>query len=164
MLGLLIGVVVALVLFEWLERSVQPKGTALLRGFSFADVATNAGGTDWEVLEDKVYEPFPSLGRATRIARRMVAHATLPGEEQEKFAKRFRLAVSEALASHDAVIKGQFDLNRSSAHVVNGSPVQSLVDLPRFYYAIGDIHGVADAWCIGEGGGLTVIVSLIEGP
>jgi hypothetical protein len=47
--------------------------------------------------------------------------------------------------------------------MVDSSPVQFRVDMPRRYYSLGDVHGVADIWYVAEAGHVTVIVSLIEG-
>ena len=67
------------------------------------------------------------------------------------------------MESYGAVNKAQFDLAEASTRVIGGFPVRSRFDLPRRYYAIGAIHGVADLWSSQSPVALSVIVSLIEG-
>jgi hypothetical protein len=161
--GLVVGLAIGAALFGGFKDAAGPKGTPFLRELSFAAVAARAGQANWDVIEDRVYDPLPALGRSKRIARRIVAHAVLPDADPGTFARRFQQAMEEALASHGAVLKGEFDASRSSARLVNGSPVPLVLELPRRYYALGSVHGVADAWCIGASGEMTVIISLIEG-
>jgi hypothetical protein len=158
LLGGAVGVAVS---SHW-YLSAESTGTEFLRGFSFPAVAAKAGDAEWAIIEDRFYEPFPALGRSKGIARRIVARAIMPDADQQEFVAQFQLAAATALTSYGAIIKGQFDASQSSAHAGNGSPGRSLLDLPRRYYAIGDIHGVADVWCIAESGHVTVIISLME--
>ncbi len=164
LVGLVVGLAGGFFIWGPLRDSVEPKGTTALREFSFADVSAKAGEADWQVIEDKIYEEFPSLSRSKRIARRIIAQATLPETAQAGFIARFQEAAETALTSRGAVMKGRFDASRSSAQVSGGSNLVRQLELPRRYYAIGDVHGVADVWCVAESGRLTCIVSLIEGP
>jgi hypothetical protein len=163
LVGLVIGVAVGFALSARFDRPALPKSSALLREFSFVAVAAQLGQANWQVLEDRTYEPFPAQARSQRIARRIVARADLADAELEKFTTQFQDTATKAMETYGAVNKAQFDMAQGSARVINGSPVRSRMDLPRRYYAIGDIHGVADLWYIAESGRVTVIVSLIEG-
>lgn len=164
LLGLLLGLALGFVFSEWANRPSMPKSSALLREFSVTAVAAGVGHTNWQVLENRTYEPFPALARSPRIARRIVARAELSEAELGRFTAQFQRAATTALDNYGAVIKGQFDVAQDSTRVIDGAPVHSRVDLPRRYYAIGDIHGVADVWYIAESGRVTVMVSLVEGP
>jgi hypothetical protein len=82
----------------------------------------------------------------------------------QDFVARFQKAVKDALSEHGAVVKGEISLHKNRTEVKEGLNVSTLLDLPRTYYSIEDIHGVADIWCIADSGGITVIVSLIERP
>ena len=163
LVGLLIGVVVGFGLSGRFGRPALPESSALLREFSFVAVAGQLGQTNWQVLDDRTYKPFPALARSQRIARRIVARADLTDAKLEKFTTEFQAAATTAMEAYGAVNKAQFDMAQESTRVIGGSPVRSRVDLPRRYYAIGEIHGVADLWYIAESGHVTVIVSFIEG-
>jgi hypothetical protein len=163
-LGLLLGVALGFAISAWVNRPGRPKSSALLREFSVTAVTASVGHPNWQVLEDRTYAPFPALARSPRIARRMVARAELSEAEFEKFTAEFQPAATAALAHYGAVNKAQFDLTQDSTRVIDGSPVHSRVDLPRRYYAIGAIHGVADIGYIAESGRVTVMISLVEGP
>src|SRR5262245_57219206 len=163
-IGLVVGVVIGFVLGAQSSQWAVPKGTALLRGFSLTAVAAKAGQTNWQIFEDRIYEPFPTQGRSKRIARRIVARANIASyTESGDFAAQFQEAASAALDAFGARNTGQFDLVYDSARTLEGL-ARSRFDLPRRYYAIGDTHGVADIGYLMEGGRVTVIVSLIEGP
>lgn len=162
--GLVLGVALGFILSTQFSGSGAPKGTALLREFSFAAVAAKAGYTNWHVLEDRTYEPFPSLARSKRVARRIIAQAVMSDAELGRFTTQFQEAAKAALSAFNAVNKAHFDLVRDATKMINGSPVHSRLDLPRRYYAVGNIHGVADIGYVEEAGNVTVIVSLIEGP
>ncbi|MHC1765199.1 MAG: hypothetical protein AB9869_13010 [Verrucomicrobiia bacterium] len=140
-----------------------PQGTAFLRGFSLTEVASKAGESEWHILEDRVYEPFPAMARSKRIARRVVAQSRLPNAELGRFVSEFQKAASATLDAHGARPTGKFELTEDTTTVIDSLPVRSRLDLPRRYYAIGDVHGVADIWCLAESDRVTVIVSLIEG-
>jgi hypothetical protein len=163
LLGLVIGLATGFILSGQSGHLAAPQGTAALRSFSFTDVAAKAGQADFQIIEDKVYEGFPPLSRSKRIARRIIAQTTLSDTQQSDFVSRFQQTAEKALTSHGAVIKGQFDANRSSAQELGGSNILRQLELPRRYYAIGDVHGVADLWCIAESGKVTIVISLIEG-
>jgi hypothetical protein len=139
-------------------------GSEFLRSLRFADLATKAGEATWETLEDKIYEKLPPLGRSPHVGRRIVAQVSLSSSERQHFVARFQQAVEDALREHGAMVKGEISLHKNKAEVKEGVNVSTLLDLPRAYYSIEDIHGVADIWCIADSGGITVIVSLIEGP
>ena len=164
LLGLVVGLAGGFAFWGHFRSTAEPKGTTALREFSFTDVAAKAGQADWQIIEDKVYDAFPPLSRFKRIARRIVAQATISDTAQAGFVAQFQQATVTALTLHGAIIKGQFDASRSSAQVLGGSNMLTQLELPRRYYTIGDVHGVADVWCIAESGRVTVIVSLIEGP
>jgi len=142
----------------------QTEGSPFLREFALADLTAKAGhGVEWEVLTDTTHDRFPALARSHRVARRIVATATMPGVDQAKFAQQVQKAAEAALASRGAVIKGVFDTSSSSSTLVEGKPLMSHVEMPRWFYAIGDIHGVADVGCVAVSGRVTLLVSLIEG-
>jgi hypothetical protein len=162
--GFVLGVASGFFFSARLNRAAMPKGTSLLREFSLITVLAKAGQTNWQIIEDRTYEPFPALARSKRIARRIVARAELSDAELDWFTTGFQQAASEALVSYNARNTAQFDLVQGSERVVEGSPIRSRVDLPRRYYAIGDIHGVADIWYIAESGRVTLMASFIEGP
>jgi len=61
------------------------------------------------------------------------------------------------------MIKGQQDANYVAEAVTDGE-VRALIDLPRRYYAIGDVNGVADFGCLAHQGMVAIIISIIEGP
>ena len=164
LLGLVVGLTGGFVIWGHFTDSAQSKGTAALREFSFPEVSARSGKADWQVIEDKIYDAFPPLSRSKRIARRIVAETTVSDTAQAGFIARFQQAAETSLTLHGAVIKGQFDASRSSAQVLRGNNILRQVELPRRYYAIGDVYGVADVWCVAESGRLTFIVSLIEGP
>jgi hypothetical protein len=162
--GLVLGGTLGLFLSWRLNQPATPRGSALLRGFSLATVAATTGQTNWQVIEDRIYEPFPARARFQRIARRIVARADLPASELSRFATQFQQAASAALIAAGALNTGQFDLVKGSSQVVDGSLVEVRLDLPRRYYSLGNVHGVADIWYVVEGGHVTLIVSLVEGP
>ena len=143
-----------------LRRSVL--GTPVLHDLSLAELTANLGVSEWNIIEDKVYDTLPSLSRSPRIARRIIAQTTLPDSEQSEFTRRFPLACEEWISSHDAIIKGEYGANDNRIDVAEGQRLTS-VDLPRRYYAIDDIHGVADFGCIADSGRVTLIISIIEG-
>jgi hypothetical protein len=93
-----------------------------------------------------------------------VARADIPESELSRFATPFQQAASAALVACGARNAGQFDLVEGSTRFTNGSLTSFRLDLPRRYYSLGDIHGVADIGYLVEAGHVTVIVSLIEGP
>jgi hypothetical protein len=161
--GLVLGFALGVASSARFSRPAVPKGTALLRDFSLAAVAAKAGQTNWQVIEDRIYEPFPALARSKRIARRIIARANVADGAFDLFTTQFQQAASAALVAHGALNEAQFDQVQDSTRVVDGSPIRSRLDLPRRYYGIGDIHGVADIWYVAESGRVTVIVSLIEG-
>jgi hypothetical protein len=161
--GLAVGLTLGVVVSPWIRRPPALKGTGLLREFSFARIASEAGSTNWQVIEDRTYEPIPALARSPGIARRIVARAELSDAELARFVAQFQSAASAALAAQGVRNTGQFDLTQDSTQVIEGKPIQHRLDLPRRYYAIGDVHGVADIGYVAESGRVTVIVSLIEG-
>jgi hypothetical protein len=158
------GVALSFIFSAWVKRPDIATSSALLREFPFTAIAARAGQTNWHILEGRTYEPFPALARSRRIARRMVARTELSEAELERFTTQFQQAATAALGNCGAVIKAQFDMVQDLTRVIERSPMHSRVDLTRRYYAIGGIHGVADIWYVAEGGSVTVIVSLIEGP
>lgn len=164
--SLLVGVFLGVALGVVFTRSIRlpvPKGTALLREFSFAAIAAEAGVTNWQVIEDRTYERFPPLARSPCIARRIVARAEVSDAELDRFITQFQQSATAALNAKSARNTGQFDLVQDSTRVIDGKPIRHRLDFPRRYYSIGDVHGVADIWYVSESSRLTVIVSLIEG-
>ena len=162
-IGLVLGISLGVVFSPWVNRPRMPEGSAFFREFSFTEFAAGIEQTNWQVLEDRIYESFPSLARSQRIARRIVAHADLSESELGRFTSQFQQAAAASLSKHGAIIKGQFDLESYTTQIGDASASHSLIDLPRRYYAIGEIHGVADIWYVAESGRVTVMVSLIEG-
>lgn len=158
-LGLTAGVVVS----PWIVRPPAAKGSKLLREFSLTSMLAEAGSTNWEVMEDRTYKPFPPLARYRGIARRIVVRAELSDAELAQFTMKFQPAASATLEAQGARITGQLNLFHDSLQVIDGKPIRHSLDLPRRYYALGDVHGVADIGYIAESGSVTVIVSLIEG-
>lgn len=163
-LGLILGAGLGFALSLRPSRAEMPKGSTLLHEFSFATIAAKLGTTNWHVVEDKIYEPFPTLARAKRIARRIVARTEMSDGQLGLFATQFQQAVSAALVRYEALNAAQFDLIEDATRAIEGVPIRSRIDLPRRYYAIGDTHGVADVWYVAESGRVTLIASFIEGP
>ena len=164
LVGLTLGLTVGVVVSPWIVRQPAAKGSKLLREFSLTSMLAEAGSTNWQVMEDRTYEPFPALARYRGIARRIVARAELTDAEWAQFTMKIQAAVSAALEAQGARTTGQFELRHSSIQVTDGKPIRYDVDLPRRVYAIGDdVHGVADIGYVAESGRVTVIVSLIEG-
>lgn len=164
LLGLVVGLAGGFVVWGHRGNGAGSAGTAVLREFSFSDVSAKAGNAEWQVIEDKTYDPFLPLSRSKQVARRIVAQATVPDSEQAGIMNRLQQASEAALESRGAVIKGQSDASQSTLNLEGNDKTLRQLDLPRRYYAVNDVHGVADVWCIGESGKLTCIVSLTEGP
>ncbi|MEE2886089.1 MAG: hypothetical protein VX951_01545 [Planctomycetota bacterium] len=161
-LGLIVGTLIGFGLSG--TSFTQTEGSPFLREFALADLTAKAGdGVEWEVLTDTTHDRFPALARSHRVARRIVATATMPGADQAKLAHQVQQATEAVLASHGAVVKGVFDTSSGSTTLVEGKPLRSHVEMPRWFYAIGDIHGVADVGCVAVSGRVTLLVSLIEG-
>ncbi len=163
-IALLIGVGAGVLYSSRANRSVAVKGTAFLREFSFSDLAAQSGQTNWNVLEDRLYEPFPSQAHFPRIGRRIVAQAEITDIEFGWFTTKFHQAAQNALDKHQARNEALFDLVRDATRNVDHKPVRSRFHLPRRYYAIGETHGVADIGYVSEDGRVTVIITLMEGP
>jgi hypothetical protein len=163
-IGLLLGAGAGLLVSLRANRLGEVKGTAFLREFSFPGLAAQAGQTNWQVMEDRLYEPFPSLARSTRIGRRIVAQAEMNDTDFGWFTTKFHQAAQDALDKHQARNEALFDLVRDSTRNVDNKPIRSRFHLPRRYYAIGDTHGVADIGYVSEAGRVTVMISLMEGP
>jgi hypothetical protein len=163
-IGLLAGIGAGFVLSAWARHPAAVKGTAFLREFSFPGIAAQAGPANWRVMEDRIYEPFPSLARAPRIGRRIVAQAEMADGDFGLFTTKFDQAVREAFDKHQALNQAFFDLVHDSSRNVDNRPIRSRLHLPRRYYAIGDTHGVADIGYVSEAGRVTVIITLMEGP
>lgn len=70
---LLVAVVVSAVIifFSRGNFSISQKvsGTAVLHDLSLTELTANLGASEWSVIEDRVYEAFPSLSQSPRIAR-----------------------------------------------------------------------------------------------
>ena len=164
LIGLLLGTGLGTLLQARFNRASPPKGTALFRDFSVPAIAAKVGQTNWQVIEDRIYEPFPTFARAKRIARRIVLRTDMREGELSAFATQFQQTTSKYLTSYGARNVAQFDVVQDSTKPIDGVPVRSRLDLPRRYYTIGDVHGVADVWYVAESGHVTVIASLIEGP
>ena len=164
LLFLVLGVSAGFFLSARFNQPAVPKGTALLREFSFTAIASQVGQTNWQVLEDRTYEPFPALARCKRIARRIVARVDIPDAEFDRFVTQFQQTITAALGARNARNTAQFELVQDSTRLMEGRSIRSRLDLPRRYYAIGNIHGVADIGYVAEMGRVTVMVSLIEGP
>jgi hypothetical protein len=159
----LLGATLGYGLSLWALTPPPARGSAVLQNFSLEEVAEKAGHPAWDVIEDKVYSPSPPLGRPGRVARRVVAQATMSDEQAEELARQFGRATMEALARLGGQQTGEVSLNRSTSRPgAGGRPARSELHLPRYYYRVGGTHGVADAWLIAEGGEVTVIVCLTE--
>ena len=161
-LGLIVGTPIGFGLSGTPLTEIE--GSPFLREFALADLTAKASpGVEWEILTDTAHDRFPALARSHRVARRIVATATVPGADQARIAQQVQKAAEAALASHGAVVKGVFDTSSGSTTLVEGKPLRSHVEMPRWFYAIGDIHGVADVGCVAVSGRVTLLVSLIEG-
>lgn len=136
----------------------------VLGELSFSKIISKVHSSEWEIIEDRVYDTLPPLSRSPRIARRIVAQSPLPDAEQTEFTSRFQAAAEEWITSCGATIKGQEDAQRTSVEATTDGTVRTLFDLPRRYYAVGDVHGVADFGCIARKDSAIVIISIIEGP
>jgi hypothetical protein len=162
LLGLALGLTLGIAVSPWIRHPAEFKGTGLLREFSFATLAAKAGPTNWQIVEDRIYKPFPGLARSPGVARRIVARGELSDADLARFISQFQPAATAVLETGNARNTGHFDLSQDSAQVVDGKPTSRHLNLPRRYYAIGNIHGVADIGYIAESGRVTVIVSLME--
>jgi hypothetical protein len=163
LLAVLVGAIVGFLFRGQLEIRPKSPGTAILHDLSFSEFITDVASLEWHVLEDRVYDTFPPLSRNPRIARRIIAQSTLPSSEQSSFAERFQAAAEEWITSHGATLKGAQNAERISADVVADGQLITLVDLPRRFYAVDNVHGVADFGCIADSGRVTIIISIIEG-
>jgi hypothetical protein len=164
LLGIAIGAAIGAGFAGLMLAPATPQPSSFMRDLSPDDFTGKLLKTDWEVIEDRTYAPFPARSRAKRTARRMIAIGAVPPAEQAAFGMRLQQAFQAKLAAYGVNTQGQFGLYRTSTKIINGTPDRLLLDLPRLYYAIGSTKGVADVGCIASGGTVTVIVSIIEGP
>jgi hypothetical protein len=137
-------------------------GSTVLHGFSFNAVIAKVGPVESHVLEDRIFLPFPPLGRPARISRRIVAQATIPDNQVDDFTRRFQDAAEAALVSLGGMMKGEVDFAQARGGFLDGESVESRIDLPRRYYAVGRRHGVADIWLIARGADVTIVVAFTE--
>jgi len=143
--------------------TLQPAiGSAILHGFSIQLVVEKVAPTEWQILEDRIYQPFPPLGRPSRISRRIVAQATIAENRVDDFTRRFQDAAEAALVSLGGSMKGVVDLSQARGGFLDGGGIESRIDLPRRYYAVGRQHGVADIWLIARGTDATIVVTFTE--
>ncbi|MCP5043733.1 MAG: hypothetical protein GY944_22115 [bacterium] len=84
--------------------------------------------------------------------------------EQAGFIEKFQAAAEALMRSYKAIKTGRSSAGKSSNTMIEGALIRSDVSMPRRFYPIGDIHGVADICCDGEAGKITVVISVIEGP
>jgi len=159
---IIIACLVGILVGRFWVTSHQSSGSAVLRGFSFQAVVAKAEPTESHVLEDRVYQPFPPLARPARIARRIVAQATIPVDQVDAFTRRFQDATDAALAALGGTMKGEVDLSQSRGQFLDGASVDSRLDFPRRFYAIGGQHGVADIWLITRGTDVTIVITFTE--
>lgn len=162
LLAVTIGATVGYFLRGQMASGQKSLGTAILRELSFDEFIASFHSSEWELVEDRVYDTFPPLSRNPAIARRIVAQSTLPITEQDSFARNFQTTADKWLTSHGAVIKGQDNASRNSTKAGADGQVNTLVDLPRRFYSVDNIHGVADFGCIVDSGRVTVIISISE--
>jgi hypothetical protein len=161
--GAVLGGAAGLGLSLWALTTGSTGGSGFLHDFSFQEAAPQAGHSDWELVEDKTYSPFPPLGKPAGVARRIVAQASMAGEKVEPFARQFDGAMAKALARSGAQQTGEVRCDRSRTRPVEGGgPARSVLQLPRYYYRIGPLHGVVDPWLIAQGGEVTLIVCIAE--
>jgi len=142
--------------------SQSAPGRIVLHGFSFREVIAKAGPAEWHILEDLTFQPFPPLGRPARISRRIVAQATIPDNQVDDFTRRFQDAAQAALVSLGGMMKGEVDFAQARGGFLDGESVNSRIDLPRRYYAVGRQHGVADIWLVARGTDVTIVVTFTE--
>lgn len=161
-LAVMFGATVGFFLRGQIAIGHKSLGTAVLRELSFDDFIASVHSSEWQLVEDRVYDTFPPLSRNPAIARRIVAQSTLPIADQDSFARNFQTTAEKWLTSHGAVIKGQDNASRNSTKAGADGQVNTLVDLPRRFYSVGNIHGVADFGCIVDSGRVTVIISISE--
>ena len=159
---IIVACLVGILVGRFWVTSRQSPGSAVLRDFSFEAVVAKAEPIEWHVLEDRVYQPFPPLARPARIARRIVAQATIPPDRVDDFTRRFQDATDAALAALGGTTKGEVDLGQSRGQFLDGASVDSRLDLPRRFYAIGGQHGVADSWLIARGTDVTIVITFTE--
>jgi hypothetical protein len=161
LLGTLIGVGASLWAFAFLTGS-RAKGTPFLEGFSFQEAAAKAGHPDWEMVEDRIYQPPGERpARPWAVSRRIIARATMPDKEQGSFAHKFLDAVKETIMGYGTTT-GDFSHSSSGAHLVNGRMMKSDFNVPRLYYRIGSTEGVVDVSIIAYDGQVTAIVTWAE--
>ncbi len=162
--GLFVGVALGVVLSAGVHQAPKPTGSALLRDFSLSAIGAKSGCTNWNIMEDRVYEQFPALARSKRIARRIVARAEMSENQLGSFITLFQNAIWRTFDAKAAINQGFFDLTQDGTKVVEGVNVRSRIHLPRWFYRIGDTYGVADVWYVAESGLVTLMISFIEGP
>jgi hypothetical protein len=67
-IGLVLGAAAATAFWSRISpRASVPKGSAVLREFSLGQLGVKSGETNWQVLEDRIYEPFPPLAASKRL-------------------------------------------------------------------------------------------------
>jgi hypothetical protein len=162
--GIAAGVALGFAISARLHHLPQPTGSALLREFSLPAISAKTTCTNWHILEDRIYEQFPPLARSRRIARRIVARTEMPVNDVDGFSTSLQQAIRRIFDAQGAMNKGFYDLTQSGSKYVEGVHLHSRVHLPRWFYAIGETHGVADFWYVAESGRVTLMVSFIEGP
>ena len=158
-----IGFVIGLLIGGRMAVSQKIVPSPVLKDFTFANFIADVSSSEWTVVEDKAYDTLPPLSLSPRIARRIVAQTSLENSDQNEFATRFQRAAEEWITSCGAMIKGQQDAQRVVAKAVTDGEVRALIDLPRRYYAVGNVNGVADFGCVAHSGSVTIIISIVEG-
>ncbi len=158
LLGVTLGAGGGVGLSWWALSTPPARGSALLNNFSFQELTQQAGHPAWEVVEDKTYSPLPPLGRPKRIQRRIVAHATLSDEQLAAFVGNLDGAIESVLQQFAAHQTGEHQ--RFLGQV--DSSGRSELQLPRYYYVIGQTQGVLDPWLIAHHGRAIVIVCITE--
>jgi hypothetical protein len=161
--GVVVGILFGFLLRGQISARGTTQGTGVMQNFNFNQFITTAGSSEWEIVEDKIYDRLPPLSSTARIARRIVAQSTMLDFEQNDFAERFQNAAEQWITSCGGTIKGQQEANRATAEAAAQGAVYNLISAPRRYYSLDDVHGVADFWIIANSGKVTVIISFLEG-
>lgn len=163
LIGFALGIGIGYFLHDRSPRRASGGGSEILSGLSYSEFIARTGSFDWTVIKDEIDERFPPLSRNPRVARWIVAETSIEASEQSAFVSSFQSAAEDWIHSRGGMIKGHSSVNRAMTETGENGAEHRQVSLPRRYYAIDDVHGVADFWCLADSGRVTVMISLIEG-
>src|SRR5512140_199914 len=117
--GLVVGGAAGFATSARLHRLPQPVGSPLLHRLSLPEIGARAACTNWEVLEDRVYERFPALARSPRIARRVVARAEMSEDQLGRFVPLLQAEIRRMFDEHGAINEAFFDVTKDQTKLVD---------------------------------------------